>query len=340
LVNEDFPAHALSPRNVCLDAVVGSDIYILLLGSRGGSRAPSGKLMVEEEYEEAKKRGIPVLIFLEETERDSGASLLENKVSDYLHGGLRKKYSSESELREAVKNALAPLIGQLIISSMDPNLVQQAILEPPKMGQEATVTLALAPTRDNEVIDPVTLESPQFADGVYRLAHEPEIRLLSYSKSKTHSIQGRAFMIRQGGNSSPKEEAIVTVHENGLITVTANVTGRNERNQEILSGYAISEEDVRHILRTVLSFARAFYDQHDPYQRYHSFLYAVSLANAGHRRIEKDVSPRKSYTMSYQNKDVILAFDEPRKIDRSVMSNPEHEVDRVITLLQRQLNQD
>lgn len=38
LVNEDFPAQPDSPRNACLDAVDSCDIYLAIIGDRGGGQ--------------------------------------------------------------------------------------------------------------------------------------------------------------------------------------------------------------------------------------------------------------------------------------------------------------
>jgi hypothetical protein len=63
LVNEDLPALATSSRNACLDVIDSCDYFVSIIGSRGGWTAPSGKLVVEEEYEHARARKMPVLAF-------------------------------------------------------------------------------------------------------------------------------------------------------------------------------------------------------------------------------------------------------------------------------------
>ncbi len=75
LVNEDFPSLNVSPRNACLDGVDSSDFFILVIGSRGGWKTPSGKLVVEEELFRAKERKIPILFFFQETDRDSDRAI-------------------------------------------------------------------------------------------------------------------------------------------------------------------------------------------------------------------------------------------------------------------------
>ena len=77
LVNEDFPSMITSSRNACLDAVDSSDYLVTVIGARGGWTTPSGRLVVEEEYDRARSKKIPVLVFLQNVERDLIAKALE-----------------------------------------------------------------------------------------------------------------------------------------------------------------------------------------------------------------------------------------------------------------------
>src|SRR5580698_7863359 len=73
LVNEDFPSQASSSRNTCLDAIDSCDVFLLVLGARGGWKTPSGRLVIEEEFEHARARKLPVLVFFEDAPRDAEA---------------------------------------------------------------------------------------------------------------------------------------------------------------------------------------------------------------------------------------------------------------------------
>lgn len=83
MVNEDFPSQNASSRNACLDAIASADIFLLIVGVRGGWRTPSGRLVVEEEYEHARSRRLPILVLIEDGEQDDDAKQLSRKVSDY-----------------------------------------------------------------------------------------------------------------------------------------------------------------------------------------------------------------------------------------------------------------
>ena len=110
LVNEDFPSLTMSSRNACLDAVDSSDILISLIGARGGYITPSGKLVVEEEYERAVARKRPVLVFLQNTARDDSAVAFTKKLSDYIDGAHRRTFTTVDDLSTEIERALIPLV--------------------------------------------------------------------------------------------------------------------------------------------------------------------------------------------------------------------------------------
>lgn len=98
MVNEDLPSQHISSRNACLDGVSSADIMLCIIGARGGWRAPSGLLVVEEEVNHARSRKLPILLFLEECDRDDGARELERRLSDYIHGLFRRTFRTTEEL--------------------------------------------------------------------------------------------------------------------------------------------------------------------------------------------------------------------------------------------------
>src|SRR3954470_16843571 len=109
LVNEDFPSIPDSSRNACLDAVASSDALALVIGERGGWKTPSGRFVIEEEYDEAVRRGIPLYVFLQDIARDAETDRFTKRVSDYVLGRFRTSFRTPEELREASKKALSTL---------------------------------------------------------------------------------------------------------------------------------------------------------------------------------------------------------------------------------------
>jgi hypothetical protein len=110
-VNEDYPSLPDSSRNACLDAVASCDAFVLVLGETAGWKAPSRKFVIEEEYEEAVRRGIPIFVFLLDVALDTATQQFERRISDYVLGKFRKVVQSPGDLRVAVKDALTQIAG-------------------------------------------------------------------------------------------------------------------------------------------------------------------------------------------------------------------------------------
>jgi hypothetical protein len=103
LVNEDFSSLHTSSRNACLDAVASSDIFVLLIGARGGWRTPSGRLVVEEELDEARRRRLPSLVFIEDVEQTPTPRVyrglsrtISTATSEYVSRGRRASAASST----------------------------------------------------------------------------------------------------------------------------------------------------------------------------------------------------------------------------------------------------
>ena len=101
---ESFTARAESPREVCLEEVRNSDIYIGIFKDRYGyipsENNPQGCSAVALEYYEAKKKPIPIFIFIDKNDSKRESKLLEfiKVITDFDNGHWRKEYSTTDEL--------------------------------------------------------------------------------------------------------------------------------------------------------------------------------------------------------------------------------------------------
>jgi hypothetical protein len=68
---ETEPAHDEASRRALLDQVAKSDVVVLLLGAEYGEPVALGVSPTEEEFNEARERGIPVLALVRRIERES-----------------------------------------------------------------------------------------------------------------------------------------------------------------------------------------------------------------------------------------------------------------------------
>lgn len=109
---EDLAAPDASSRAACLAGVNAADTYVLLLGPRYGDPFPdSGMSPTHEEFESARRRGVPILVFVKNTDEPDDPQQAEFKklVGHYVDGRFWKAFDGPMDLNLAVVEALKAL---------------------------------------------------------------------------------------------------------------------------------------------------------------------------------------------------------------------------------------
>jgi hypothetical protein len=337
LVNEDFPSTQTSSRNACLDAVASSDIFVLVIGARGGWRAPSGRLVIEEELEEARRRRLPVLVFIEEVEQDVDAKSLSTTISDYVDGYFRVRFQGPDGLGRELARALPSLIQTSQRPAMSSVELSAYFERSYKVGDATTLRFVLVPERIEEVVDPVRLGSDEFAGRLLELGHSKSIALFSYQHAKgPPSISNDFLVIEQpAGNDWRRgiHAVRMELHETGAIILDSNVTGRRERanSGDLMGMYRIAIEDVEAALATDFRFASAVYEDIDPFKRHQRFFWNAALSSLGYRSFARNPQSGQAYTMNTQERSQpAVAFPAGRPMDRLLLAQPESEIERAV----------
>jgi hypothetical protein len=201
------------------------------------------------------------------------------------------------------------------------------------------------PERDEELIDPVKLQSSNFLDVLYGIGHARGVGLLDYERPKTSAIEGNSVVVVQSDERrriDTVNKAILKVGESGCVVVETNVTGWINRDQDgygTLDSHVVAYEDIVARLEQGFRFVAALMEELDPYKRHVRFVYQVAVMGVGYRNLERDPMPRNSFTLrnAFQEDRPIPIPDEPRAISRNVLSSPSEEIRRVMALLERHL---
>ena len=341
LVNEDFPAMVASPRNACLDAVDSSDALLLIIGARAGFTAPSGKSVVEEEYERAIARGKVVIAFLQEgVDREPEAERFAARVSEFVHGHHRSSFSTPDDLQAKVRRAVEPLPQQIQKPDTDLRALSEALAAASQVQGTPLLRTAFATVRDEEVVDAVEIGRPAFHERIVALGIEAG--LFSLWHGKDARLNGNRLTVRQeAGNARPVRYARVELSPNGLLVVEGNVTAREEGESPMgMQGLQILERDVAALLREQFRFAGRLYEQVDPYHRQHAVSYNCALVDAGYRMLVKESTRGGGgIRMSMRGDRAVAAHAAPRTIGRAVLESPDAEVERTLELLVRAMNE-
>jgi hypothetical protein len=336
LVNEDFPSKADSSRNVCLDAVQASDILIVIIGQRGGWRNPSGKLVVEEEWEEAQRLRKRVLVFVQAVAHDDDASTLIRKLSDYVTGYFRLEFSTVDELESSVAQALATQSLQLSKPIMSLTSLSKALARPACTRSDPSIRVVIQPEQQFELVDPRELNSAEFLGSIYELGHSRSVGLFSYQAAKTAAVRGGSLEVIES-DSRNAVHLVVNVHESGHIAIDSLVSPRrqNQTDSSIMSSMVIAEEEIERRIEEAFRFCRALYALKDPFGRNQSFRFNCALFERGYRTIERNPQPRTSFSMSSGSDGPVIAYAESRLVGLADFGHPRNESSRAVAMIVR-----
>lgn len=336
LVNEDQPANASSSRNACLDLVQSADLYVMLVGARGGWTAPSGKLVVEEEFDHARKRKLPQLVFLQSVARDAEADRLAAAASNYTQGVFRKTFTSPAELEKMVESAVRNALEPMSLPTTPPSIVQARLAVVDRNSGYPSLRFVLAPERREEVITPMAIESSDFARRALEIGHAGTDPIFSYAQGKTTAVKDGVLTIAQKGDQRRASGDSVTllVDEFGVIEIIHGLGGT--RRDQYAGGLELQVDDIAGALRACFSFAASFYADIDRHARHTRFLWGAAILDLGYRLISRDPSPKQSYGMATSRPaGALLAFDEPRVADRMELADSSDAIARAVTMFER-----
>lgn len=341
LVNEDFPSLPDSSRNACLNAVETCDAVVAVVGARGGWTAPSGKLAVEEEIEHARRRNVPVLVFLGRGPRDADAERLVVALSDYVDGSFRRTFELPEDLRREVQTALVPMVSQLRRPKVEPRRIMDALAKSPEIPSHPVLRVVISPERDEEVVSPTLLVDRRFATRIYEIGHDQGVRLFDYEGPKRAERRGVWLVVRQDNPrtaGTAVDEVQLEVAENGLIVVDSTLVNRQPGSRgDMLEFLIVRHAAARAKIAATFAFVCRLYDEVDPFKRHVRFAYNVALHRLGVHPFaaESTHTSSRGIPMRTGGDHAVVAHEGARTVTRQVLASPADEIDRTIVVLDR-----
>jgi hypothetical protein len=122
---ESFTARSESPREVCLEKVRRSNIYVGIFKDRYGyipsENNPQGYSAVVLEYYEAKNNQLPIFIFIDKNDSKREKKLIEfiKVITDFDKGHWRKEYSTTDELVQSTIEAVNREITKISVETIN-----------------------------------------------------------------------------------------------------------------------------------------------------------------------------------------------------------------------------
>jgi hypothetical protein len=259
VVAERLGAAPESPRRALLDEAGNADVYLLILGHRYGEDGGRGKSPTEEEYEEAVRRGRPIIVLVSEGELEpEQAEFLERIKGGWEQGVLYGKFSSEDDVALAVAGALARYERG---SVENPERAKEQAEHLVRGGERSygggglLARIAFVPLRDAVLLDALALEDNGLADSMMALSRSAGLVPQAAAIEATVSGQGVALVADEQDGHGQIEISIGT---DGAIAVGAPVAGGGP-----FAGSVVDPDRLATLIVAGADFARSVWGQID-----------------------------------------------------------------------------
>ncbi|MBS3764365.1 MAG: DUF4062 domain-containing protein, partial [Planctomycetes bacterium] len=267
---EDFTAQPNSPRTACLEGVRKSDIYLGILGKRYGAPVDSGLSATEEEFQEARERGIPTLWFAKDCERDEAQTAFFERISSYENGYYIKFFNTPDELGDCVAHALRKNFGEPSMYNLDQQkatkLLKQRI-PTEKTGKyggggQPRLLSAVIPERQGEpYLSLVALSKRHEQDRLLRPAMFGDSALLVLEDGVDTEETTETLLFRQGdARSRPVRQ--LEFYPDGTVAFSASQPKQDTSpfgQVSMIQGHIVEERWVSDLLGSFFAYCTGFF---------------------------------------------------------------------------------
>ena len=243
-------------RRALLDRVAASDAMVLLLGAEYGEPLSRGMSPTEEEFNEARERGIAVLALVQNVERGpEQEAFLQRVRGEWERGRLTADFTDASDVGLAVVRALNAWRREQAGSDLAPAAEARA-LELARGPERAGVSyggsklrVVSVPVIARPVLDAVALRDAALVDDLVAAARASRLVPNTIGVEPTVSRDSITLAL-QGGRGF--ENLRLTIGFNGSVVGEGPVGGDG-----LLGGSAVMHDRAREIIARTMAFAEA-----------------------------------------------------------------------------------
>jgi hypothetical protein len=223
LMAETAGAHVESPQRALLDLVAQANVFLLVLGPRYSKPT-------EDEYDEARRRGLPILVLRQTGEAEPEQEAFAERVSGGWAGGrLRGTFTDASDVALAVVRAITNLREQGTNETLAPAAQQRARelalgAQRGAHGHGAIARIAFVPLASEPLLDVVALDRADLGDNVAALLREQ--RLVTQSTGIESRVTGAGVTLTKTGGYA-NAEPVASLEADGSVVVAFEVGGND-----------------------------------------------------------------------------------------------------------------
>lgn len=341
----DFGAKPMSPRDACLEGVRKSDVYIGLFGKRYGHKTDRGKSVTEEEFDEARRRGINILAFEERIEKEKEQMEFLSRVKSFEEGYFIDTYESADDLKDKAIRALANLrAGSVGIrrSLTEAVALLQQFAESQQVSelQEPWVLIGVIPSLDEfELVSSTDLGRKEVREKILRAALFGDSVVLSPELGYHEVIDEDVIRFLQPAQQSINQvEGFLELYIDGSIQVGRSISMGEVLSHSTLRHFLIDEEEVEALLLSTLHLIRVIYGMFETGGRASSIFLQTRLGGLNYKMLGKVPVPEPTSVNvpMHSLPDPLTVPRNPHEISRAALAEANPTAEGLLDLIRRQ----
>ncbi len=325
---ERFGAQPIAPRTACLAEVAECHSYVAILGSRYGHPTADGTSPTEQEFHEARRKGLPILLFVKNCQdRDDRQTDFIRRIGDYDDGYTFHKFCNNAELASGIAGALHKM-GRLARAgahdATTASLRVQGVTSDLRShsGDVVLAVVTLAGDRDC-YCDLIELAKPESRETLQRQALFGATALFDVARGLSFEEREDHVALRSNGSQGRSSE--LRIYSDYTTAYLSHVESESDETQawcrSFLSYHVIDEETVaERILRGV-----RYADKILPRSRVGAVFVSVTIADFGDKSFGR-TRGYQSNSFSYgggELPDPLLIPALPLRTSRNSLANGE-----------------
>jgi hypothetical protein len=229
LMAETVGASPDPSRRTLLDQVANCDVFLLILGSRYGDRGESGFSPTEDEFNEARQLGRPIIALIQEGERQAAQDEFIARVrGSWEEGHYAPTFKGADDVGMAVVRAFRQLeegeqTQARALPAAQARAKELAELQDRRgSGSGAQARLVAVPVLGRPLLDALALDEPALGDDLMRLARDSG--LVGQALGIEHAITTDGVRM-VASNERDWERVELFVGSDGAVVAEASVGG-------------------------------------------------------------------------------------------------------------------
>jgi Domain of unknown function (DUF4062) len=311
LMAELAGARPESPQRALLDLVAQADVFLLVIG-------PHYSAPTEEEFNEANRRGKPILVLRQEVELDpEQAAFLERVAGGWQGGRLWGTFTDASDVGFAAVQALSGLGSEQRSGRLGPAAQERAQAlaggeRTQSFGvQRAGARVALAPLVGSPLLDALALDDA-LGEAVADLARAA--RLVPHSVGIEPRVSGQGVTLQRAASGYVGEAGPISVGTDGAVAVEIDIGGSDPP-----AGTRIDPALLGRGIQSAGSFALDVWARIDPREEVQQVAVAVAILDAQTKVF--GLPPHAStYTMGHSLPATVVVPNPPVVVRRGEVS--------------------